>query len=193
VQNLMIAVAVGSGVGINAYLSKSLGERKFKEANRAATNGLFVILLSYLAFAVFGLFFSHQYFSSQTDIEQIIRYGDDYLFYVTVFSFGLFFAMTFERLLQATGITIYSMIAQTVGAVANIILDPILIFGFGMGVRGAALATVISQGVSAFWVVAFLARGKSLLRLRSGAIRLKLDVLGPCLALGIAPFIMQAS
>ncbi len=149
IQNLMIAVGAGTGVGINAYLSKSLGERKFKEANRAATNGLFVILLSYLAFAVFGLFFSHQYFSSQTDIEQIIRYGDDYLFYVTVFSFGLFFAMTFERLLQATGITIYSMIAQTVGAVANIILDPILIFGlFGfprLEVAGAAIATIAGQ------------------------------------------------
>lgn len=149
VQNLMIAVGAGTGVGINSYLSKSLGERKFKEANRAATNGMFVILLSYLAFAVFGLLFSRTYFSGQTDIPQIIEYGNDYLFYVTVYSFGLFFAMTFERLLQATGITVYSMIAQTVGALTNIILDPILIFGlFGfprLEVAGAAIATVAGQ------------------------------------------------
>ncbi len=149
VQNLMIAVGTGTGVGINSYLSKSLGERKFKEANRSAVNGLFVILLSYFAFAVFGLFFSRAYFTSQTDIPQIIKYGTDYLFYVTVYSFGLFFAITFERLLQATGITIYSMISQTVGAVTNIILDPILIFGlFGfprLEVAGAAIATIVGQ------------------------------------------------
>ena len=149
VQNLMIAVAAGTGVGINSYLSKSLGEKKYGEANRAATNGMFVILVSYLLFAVFGLFFAKSYFVSQTDIPQIIKYGDDYMFYITVLSFGLFFAMTFERLLQATGITVYSMIAQTVGAVTNIILDPILIFGlFGfprLEVAGAAIATVIGQ------------------------------------------------
>jgi putative MATE family efflux protein len=149
IQNLMIAVGAGTGVGINAYLSRALGEHKPKEVNRVATNGLFVILLSYLAFAVFGLFFSRQYFASQTDIPEIIAYGSDYLFYVTVLSFGLFFSMTFERLLQATGITVYSMISQTVGAVTNIILDPILIFGlFGfprLEVAGAAIATIIGQ------------------------------------------------
>lgn len=149
IQNLMIAVAAGTGVGINSYLSKSLGEHKFKEANRAATNGIFIILVSYLAFAIFGLFFSEFYFTSQTDIPEIIHYGKDYLFFITVFSFGLFLAMTFERLLQATGITVYSMISQTVGAVTNIILDPILIFGlFGfprLEVKGAAIATIIGQ------------------------------------------------
>jgi len=149
IQNLMIAVGAGTGVGINSFLSKSLGEKKPEQASRAAKNGLFVILLSSLAFTVFGLFFSRSYFAGQTDITQIVSYGEDYLFYVTVFSFGLFFAMTFERLLQSTGITIYSMIAQTVGAVTNIILDPILIFGlFGfprLEVTGAAIATIVGQ------------------------------------------------
>ena len=149
VQNLMIAIGAGTGVGINSFLSKSLGEKKPEQASSAAKNGLFVILLCSLAFTIFGLFFSKSYFSSQTDIPQIVSYGEDYLFYVTVFSFGLFFAMTFERLLQATGITVYSMIAQTVGAVTNIILDPILIFGlFGFPrreVAGAAIATIIGQ------------------------------------------------
>lgn len=149
IQNLMIAVGAGTGVGINSFLSKSLGEKKPEQASRAAKNGLFVILLSALAFTIFGLFFSRSYFASQTDIVQVVAYGEDYLFYVTVFSFGLFFAMTFERLLQSTGITIYSMISQTIGAVTNIILDPILIFGlFGfprLEVAGAAIATIIGQ------------------------------------------------
>lgn len=149
IQNLMIAVGAGTGVGINSLLSRSLGEKKPEQASNAAKNGLFLILLSALAFTIFGLFFSRSFFASQTDIPQIIAYGEDYLFYVTVFSFGLFFAMTFERLLQSTGITLYSMISQTVGAVINIILDPILIFGlFGfprLEVAGAAIATIIGQ------------------------------------------------
>ena len=154
IQNLMIAVGAGTGVGINSLLSRSLGEKKPKQASSAAKNGLFLILLSALAFTLFGLFFSRSFFASQTDIPQIVEYGEDYLFYVCVFSFGLFFAMTFERLLQSTGITLYSMISQTVGAVINIILDPILIFGlFGfprLEVAGAAIATIIGQIIGMF-------------------------------------------
>ncbi len=149
VQNLMIAVAGGTGVGINAFLSRSLGEKKYKEVNLAATNGLFVIFLSYLAFAIFGLFFANLYFKTQTDIPELLNYGVDYLSIVTIASFGLFFTMTFERLLQSTGLTLYSMVSQMTGAIINIILDPILIFGlFGMPkleVAGAAIATVIGQ------------------------------------------------
>lgn len=196
VQNLMIAVGAGTGVGINSYLSKSLGERKFKEANRAAANGLFVILLSYLAFAIFGLFFSKQYFASQTDIPRIVQYGNDYLFYVTVYSFGLFFAMTFERLLQATGITVYSMIAQTVGAVTNIILDPILIFGlFGfprLEVAGAAIATVIGQilgmGVGLFFN---LTKNKEI-SLSFKGFRPHLPTIGIIYGVGLPSIIMQS-
>ncbi len=149
VQNLMIAVTGGTCVGINAFLSRSLGEKKYKEVNLAATNGLFVIFLSYVLFAIFGLFFTPVYFRTQTDIPELLDYGVTYLSIVTTASFGLFFTMTFERLLQSTGRTFYSMISQLTGAILNIILDPILIFGlFGMpqlGVAGAAIATVTGQ------------------------------------------------
>ena len=149
VQNLMIAVASGTGVGINALLSRSLGEKNFDNANKAAVNGLFLALLSSLAFAVFGIFFSEFYFSAQIADPQIIQYGRDYLFVCCTFSVGLFFAITSERLLQSTGRTIYNMITQGLGAIINIIMDPILIFGlFGfprMEVAGAAVATVAGQ------------------------------------------------
>lgn len=149
VQNLMIAVAAGTGVGINALLSRNLGEKNFKGANLAARNGIFLGILSYLIFAVFGLFFSHFYFTTQVSDPVIIRYGTDYLFVCTVFSFGIFLQVTFERLMQSTGRTFYNMITQGTGAILNIILDPIFIFGlFGvpkLGVMGAAIATVIGQ------------------------------------------------
>lgn len=152
VQNLMIAVASGTGVGINAFLSKSLGEKKYEEANKSATNGLFLAFLSFIVFAIFGIFCSRTYFEMQTDITEISDYGTGYLFIITVASFGIFMAMTLERLLQATGNTFYTMITQGVGAVTNIIFDPILIFGlFGfpkMGVTGAAVATVMGQIVA---------------------------------------------
>lgn len=196
VQNLMIAVSAGTGVGINSYLSKSLGEKKFKEANRAATNGMFVIFLSYLAFAVFGLFFAKSYFAGQTDIPQIIRYGDDYLFYITVFSFGLFFAMTFERLLQSTGITIYSMIAQLVGAVTNIILDPILIFGLlgfpRLEVAGAAIATIIGQIIGMCVGLFFNLTKNKELSLSLKGFRPHLPTIRIIYAVGLPSIIMQS-
>ncbi|MBR6527189.1 MAG: MATE family efflux transporter [Lachnospiraceae bacterium] len=149
VQNLMIAVSAGTGVGINSFLSKSLGEKKPELASCAAKNGLFLNMVSALAFTLFGLFFARGYFSSQTDIPQVVAYGEDYLFYITVFCFGMFMAITCERLLQSTGNAALSMISQTVGAITNIILDPILIFGlFGfprLEAAGAAIATIIGQ------------------------------------------------
>lgn len=153
VQNMMIAIAVGTGVGINALLSKSLGERNFKESNRAANNGIFLGLLSYLVFLIFGLTLVKTYFLSQTNNIEIVEYGTSYLTIICSMSIGLFGQITFERLLQSTGKTIYNMITQGIGAVINIILDPILIFGlFGMpkmGVAGAAVATVTGQLIAA--------------------------------------------
>ena len=106
VQNLMIAMASGTGVGINALLSRSLGEKKFENANRAATNGLFLALVSSMVFAIFGLFFSEMYFASHTSDPEIIRYGNDYLFYCCVLSIGIFMSITRERILQSTGRTV---------------------------------------------------------------------------------------
>lgn len=149
IQNLIIAVAAGTGVGVNALLSRSLGEKNQKAANLAAVNGIFLFLLSSLAFALFGIFFSRFYFSLLTDNEEIISQGTAYLSICTIFSFGVFLQISLERIMQSTGRTIYNMITQGLGAITNIILDPIMIFGlFGfpaMGIAGAAAATVIGQ------------------------------------------------
>jgi len=149
VQNLMIAVATGTGVGINSLLSRSLGERQFERANLAARNGIFLSFLSYLVFAILGLTGSRLFFEAQTTDPEIILYGTQYIFVVTVFSFGLFMAIVTERLLQSTGLTIYHMYTQGLGAIINIVLDPILIFGlFGfprLEVIGAAVATILGQ------------------------------------------------
>lgn len=158
-QNLMIAVSSGTGVGMNALLSRSLGAKEFDNANEAARQGLFLAGCSYLAFLLFGIFGVRMFMRSQTDIEAIVDYGTTYLTIICLVSFGLFFQMTMERILQGTGRTMYSMISQTTGAVINIILDPILIFGlFGLpklGIAGAAIATVFGQvvaGLLATWL-----------------------------------------
>lgn len=149
IQNLMIAVSAGTCVGINALLSRSLGEQKPDEAQRAAVNGIFLAIVGAVCFALFGIFFARMYFASQTDDPAIIEYGVQYLHVCLIFSFGLFLEMTMERIIQSTGRTIYNMYSQGVGAITNIILDPIMIFGlFGvprMGIRGAAVATVTGQ------------------------------------------------
>ena len=149
VQNLMIAVSVGTGVGVNALLARSLGQGDREKVNSSAVNGIFLTALSCLVFVVLGLTCSRLFYTVQTDIEGIINYGADYLSVVCGVSVGLFFAVLMERLLQATGQTFYTMIAQAVGAITNIILDPILIFGLGpfprLEVAGAAWATVIGQ------------------------------------------------
>lgn len=152
VQNLMIAVGVGTGVGVNALLSRSLGEKNYEQANRAAGNGLFLSLCSMVAFMLFGAFFTDMFFRSQTTDPEILSGGVAYTFIVCVFSQGLFVQTMLEKLLASTGRTFYSMLLQLAGAVTNIILDPILIFGLlgmpKMGVAGAAAATVIGQWVA---------------------------------------------
>lgn len=159
IQNLMIAVAIGTGVGINALLSRRLGENNQKAVNSVAMNGLFLAIFSSLLFIIFGLFFSRIFFESQTDVPEIIEGGTLYTSICTIISGGMFFQITFSRLLQSTGRTIYSMIGQIFGAVINIILDPILIFGLlgmpKMGIGGAALATVIGQILGALMAAWF--------------------------------------
>lgn len=149
IQMLMISVASGTGVGINALLSRNLGEKNFEGANRAAKNGMFLGILSCIVFAAFGLFGSRFFFELQTTDAEIIHYGSQYLSIICILSIGIFMQITLERLLQSTGKTIYNMITQGLGAIINIILDPILIFGlFGfprLEVAGAAIATVIGQ------------------------------------------------
>ena len=151
-QNLMIAVAVGTGVGVNSFLSKSLGEKDFETSNTIAGNSVVLAFITYIVFAVFGLFGIKKFFMMQTGDPTIVKYGIEYLQIVVLGSIGVFVQICMERLLTSTGKTFYSMIIQVVGAVTNIILDPIMIFGYlgcpAMGVRGAAIATVTGQVVA---------------------------------------------
>lgn len=153
IQNLMIAVAAGTGTGVNALLSKSLGEKNKRMVDDTANMGVFLAICSYAVFAIIGVFLSRIYFAAQISDAQIIEYGDEYMSVICLFSFGLFGQIITERLLQATGRTIFTMFTQGIGAIINIILDPILIFGLlglpAMGVTGAAAATVIGQIIAA--------------------------------------------
>lgn len=153
VQMLMVAVGIGTGVGTNALLARTLGQGNNKKAARVAGNSLFLGVIIYVVCLLFGLFGVKEYISSQTVDQEVISMGTDYLTICCVVSFGIIFFSLFEKLLQATGRSLYSTIGQVVGAVVNIILDPIMIYGIGpapeMGVQGAAYATVIGQVVSA--------------------------------------------
>ena len=159
IQSLIIAVAVGTAVGINAFLSKTLGEKEFEKANTIAANGIFIEFISYIVFALIGIFASRPFFSSQTAIPEVREYGTTYLTICCVAGIGIFMQTVFERLLQSTGRTFFAMITQGVGAIINLILDPILIFGLlgfpKMGVAGAAAATVIGQIAAAGLAVFF--------------------------------------
>lgn len=148
-QIFMIGISVGTGVGVNALLSRSLGEKNQKNADLAAKNGIFLAVVFSIVFAIVGILFGKQFILAQTSDPQIVKYSLEYLNVTTIFSFGTFMQMMFERLLQATGKTVLSMITQIFGAVTNLILDPIMIFGLlgfpALGVKGAAIATVIGQ------------------------------------------------
>lgn len=159
VQVMMIAVAVGTAIGINALLSRRLGEKNYNEANLVTANGIFLSILNAIAFAIFGIFGLKAFFLAFVGPGTVMEMGMSYTSIVSIASFGIFLCITGERLLQATGITIYSMYSQMAGAVTNIILDPILIFGLlgapKMGVAGAAVATVAGQMVSLILVTVF--------------------------------------
>jgi putative MATE family efflux protein len=163
VQSVMIAVGVGTGVGVNALLSRALGAKNYDDASRFANTGVFLGICSYLLFLVLGFFIAKPFFQSQYPMgPAIVEAGTEYLTIVTTFSLGLFFQFTFERMMQGTGLTFYTMITQMVGAITNIILDPFFIFGIGpfprMGVAGAAVATVLGQHLAA--VVGFFLNRK---------------------------------
>ncbi|MGI6013167.1 MAG: MATE family efflux transporter [Oscillospiraceae bacterium] len=196
VQNLMISIAVGTGVGINSLLSKSLGERKFDQANKAAVNGIFLALLSFLVFFVLGLTCTRLYFSKQTDDLEIIEYGVQYLSICTVASFGIFGQITFERLLQATGRTFLTMITQGIGAIINIILDPILISGINghlrFGVAGAAIATVIGQIVAMMIACVFNFKKNKEITIRFRGFRPCKQTIARIYAVGLPSIIMTS-
>ncbi|MDO4311550.1 MAG: MATE family efflux transporter [Eubacteriales bacterium] len=196
IQTLMISVASGTGVGINALLSRNLGEKNFEGANRAAKNGLFLGIISCIIFAVLGIVGSHLFFAVQTDDPLIVKYGTEYLSIICILSVGIFMQITFERLLQSTGKTIYNMITQGTGAIINIILDPILIFGlFGMPkleVAGAAIATVIGQLIAVAMSFYFNVKKNKEININMRRFRPHRQTISAIYRVGVPSIIMQS-
>lgn len=196
VQNLMIAISAGTGVGINALLSRNLGEKKYEDANLAARNGIFLAIVSSIIMALIGIFGSRPFFLMQTKDPQIVSYGTQYMTIITVVSIGIFMQITFERLLQATGRTIYTMITQGLGAIINIILDPILIFGlFGfprMEVAGAALATITGQVIAVFLSLYYNIKKNPEININMKGFRPNKRVISYIYQVGIPSIIMQS-
>lgn len=197
-QTLLIAVGAGTGVGMNALLSKSLGEKNFKKANDTAANAAVLYILSYILFLILGFSVVKPFYLSQignADVE-IMEMGIEYLSTVMIFSFGLFTQFFFERLLTSTGRTIFSMTSQLTGAVTNIILDPILIFGlFGapkMGVTGAAVATVIGQCVAGIVAATCNHKYNHDVKLSFKGFKPDLKIIGTIYAVGVPSIIMQS-
>ena len=196
IQNLMIAIGAGTGVGVNALLSRSLGEKNEEMANKVAKNGIFLAGVSYLLFLIIGLFLVRPFYLSQTNDPEIIEYGVQYLSVVCCCSFGLYAQFIFERLLQSTGRTTYTMVTQMIGAIINIILDPILIFGLlgipKMGVTGAAVATVVGQIVAGV-VGYFINHYKNHeIDVHLKEFRPSMSVIGQIYKIGIPSIIMQS-
>ena len=196
VQNIMIGVATGIAVGVNALLSRGLGEKNQEEVNRSALNGLFLALCGTVLAALFGIFGAEAFMRSQTHNQAVIDYGTTYIRIITIVSFGIFGEIIFERLLQSTGRTVYTLITQGTGAVINIILDPILIFGLcgmpRMEVAGAAVATVAGQ-IVAFLLALILNRRKNPdVHLKLRGFRPEGRMIRRILAIGVPSMIMVA-
>lgn len=196
VQSLMIAMAVGTAVGVNALLSRALGEKNYERVNSVASNGLFSILICYLLFVVVGITLVKPFMASQSDVEQVRIYGNSYLTICCVCSIGIFQQTIFERLLQSTGKTFYTMITQGIGAITNLILDPIMIFGyFGfprMEAAGAAVATVSGQIVAAVMAIIFHFRFNKEVRLKFKGFKPSLSMIGQIYAVGAPSIVVQA-
>jgi len=194
-QNLMISVAVGTSIGVNSLLSRKLGERDYERAEKCANNGIVLAFLSWIAFAFIGLLFSKTFFSIFSDDQNLVQLGTKYIAICLIFSFGIFIDITCERIMQATGDTIHPMIVQIAGAVTNIILDPIMIFGlFGfptLGITGAAIATVIGQHVSMLLAIFFVRRNKEV-KISVKYFKLEGKIVKDIYAVGLPSIIMQS-
>ena len=195
-QTLMIALGGGTGVGVNALLSRALGEKDYKRVNQAASNGVFLALISYIIFLIVGIFVVKPFYYSQTKDTEIVAFGIQYLTIVCICSMGMYTQFIFERLLQSTGKTMLSMITQMTGAVINIILDPILIFGLlgfpKMGVAGAAIATVIGQIAAGILAIILNQKYNHEVRLNFRRFRPSAGIIKKIYIVGIPSIIMQS-
>jgi len=196
VQNLLIAVAIGTGVGLNSLISRRLGEGRLDEARSAATHGLLLAVVNWLLFALIGLFASRPFLSAFTDNAAVVEMGTQYMSIVCIASIGLCMEGCIEKTLQATGSMIYPMISQIIGAVTNIILDPVFIFGLWgvprMEVAGAAVATVLGQIFAMLFLFFVLACREKVLRIRLRGFRLHGATLRDIYAVSFPSIIMQS-
>lgn len=195
-QSLIIALAGGTCVGLNAVLSKALGEKNFEKVNKSATNAIFLMVLNIIVFFLVGLFAVKPFYTSQTADVEIVTYGVQYLSIVLMCSFGIFFQFVFDKMLQSTGNTFYTMITQMVGAIINIVLDPILIFGlFGMpkmGVIGAAIATVAGQIIAAIVSLIFNLTKNKEINMSFKDFKPDMDIIKQIYKVGVPSIIMQS-
>ncbi len=198
-QSLMIAIFAGTGVGVNALVSRSLGEQNKEKANKVAVNGIFIYLISYLVIALLGLTLVKPFYRMQTDVltqAAIYEQGVEYLSIVMILSIGLSAQFIFERLLQSTGRTIFTMISQTTGAIINIILDPIMIFGLlgcpAMGIKGAAYATVIGQMIAGFIAFLWNQTHNADIHLDFRGFRPDKEIIGHIYTIGVPSIVMQS-
>ncbi len=195
-QMLMMALGMGMGVGVNAMLSKSLGAGDQERVNKAATNGIFLAAVSYIVFLIVGLTLIRPFYESQIDNPNIVEYGVTYLTICTTLSFGIYSQIIFERLLQSTGMTFYNMITQMCGAVTNIILDPILIFGLlgapRMGIAGAATATVVGQIVAGTLALIINLKVNKEIQISFKGFRPDMKVIKRIYSVGLPSIIMQS-
>lgn len=196
VQNILIAIAVGTGVGVNSLAARSLGEKKNGFAARVAEHGVVLSVLSYILICILSIFFIKPFYEFQTDSQIIAQYGVDYLSIVCFFSFGVLLEIMYERIIQASGKTFYTMLTQGLGAVINIILDPIFIFGYfgcpAMGIRGAAIATVMGQVIA--MLMAMILQHKRNPEIKMCLRKFKFDssVIRKIYAVGLPTIIMQS-
>ena len=198
VQNVQIGCAVGIGVGVNSMLSKSLGEGNREKASLVAGNGIFLALVFSAAVMLFGAFGTKFYYNVQTDDAEILKAGIDYTGICCLFTMGIYFEVLFERMLQATGRTFHTMITQGVGAVINIVFDPVFILGVewlgipAMGAAGAAIATVMGQWMAAALALIFNLKCNPDVHLSLKGIRPKTDIIKPVMAIGLPSMIMNS-
>ena len=198
VQNIQIGFATGIGVGVNSVLSKSLGEGNRENANRAAGNGMVLVGIVAVAFILFGVFATRPFFAIQSGVQETVDGGAAYLSICCIFSIGIFVEVLGERLLQASGRTVYTLITQGSGAVANILLDPVFIFGFeplgipAMGMAGAAVATVLGQWLAAILAVIFNFKCNPDVQFGLKYFKVKKQTMKPILTVGIPSVIMVA-
>ncbi len=191
-QNLMIGLATGTAVGVNALMGRALGAGLRERADKVANNGVFLAVVGFVISALLGLTCSDLFFRSQTQVESIIQMGNDYLRIVTIGSLGMFCQIMYERLLQGTGRSILSMYTQGLGAIINIILDPIFIFGLKMGVAGAAVATIIGQFCGCALAIYFNHKKNTDITLSQRGFRPNWRLIGEIYAIGLPSVIMIA-